>query len=195
MHTTSSAQRKRLITLIQIAKSQLKLDETLYRTMLKPAVAKDSLRAMNLSELEQALAAFKQKGFKPSSNTNKTGVKKRLSPKSGKAKITQIDKIRAVWITMGHHNIVQDSSETALDAYVRRMTNRTNKVDSIAWLDEPQAYRVLESLKNWHKRELIERIKQRGTCIPTNEKGSPLGYSQTIDLYLNGAYGGAAHEH
>ena len=200
MHTNAIAHKKRLTTLINIAKSQLQLDEDIYRLMLKTATTKDSLRAMNLSELEQALEAFKQKGFKPTHvksrvNANKTvNSDKRLSPKSGQAKVAYIDKIRAVWINMGNHNIVQDNSETALDNYARRMTAKTQKVDSVSWLNETQAVKVLESLKNWHRRELLGRIGQRSGAHTSTLSYRLLGYNQVVDLYLNGAYGGATDE-
>jgi phage gp16-like protein len=194
MHTNAIAHKKRLTTLINIAKSQLQLDEDIYRLMLKTATTKDSLRAMNLSELEQALEAFKQKGFKPTHVKPRLNANKRLSPKSGQAHVAQIDKIRAVWINMGNHNVVQDNSETALDNYARRMTARAQKVDSVSWLNETQAVKVLESLKNWHRRELLERIQQRSGAHNSTLSYRMLGYNQVVDLYLNGAYGGAAHE-
>ncbi|MCZ4339629.1 gp16 family protein [Shewanella colwelliana] len=191
----SQQNKKRLITLINIAKGQLCLDNELYRSMIIAATGKDSLRAMSLSELEQALECFKQKGFKPRSKGHKTPFKgKRLSPKSGSAKVAMVDKIRAVWITMGHHNVIQDASETALDAYVRRITKSQQQIDSTAWLNEQQAYRVLESLKNWHRRELLERIALRTASNTTKSNYQTLGYSQVVDLYLNAAYGGASHE-
>ncbi|MDR8523450.1 gp16 family protein [Shewanella fidelis] len=203
MHTTTS-NTKRLFTLINIAKIQLQLDEALYRNMLKHVTGKNSLRAMTLNELEQVLECFKQKGFKPtrvktSLNSDKKRIKrnikgKRLSPVSGKAKVALIDKIRAIWITMSHHNIIQDGSETALDSYVRRMTKSQQQVDSVAWLNPQQANRVLESLKNWHRRELLERIQSRSPNKNANLNHKTLSYNQVVDLYLNGAYGGAAHE-
>lgn len=207
MHTTTS-NTKRLFTLINIAKTQLQLDEALYRSMLKHATGKNSLRAMTLSELEQVLECFKQKGFKPTRvksilNSNKKRIKrnikpdikgKRLSPVSGKAKVALIDKIRAIWITMSHHNIIQDGSETALDSYVRRMTKSQQQVDSVAWLNPQQANRVLESLKNWHRRELLERIQSRSPNKNAKLNHKTLSYNQVVDQYLNGAYGGAAHE-
>ncbi|MGI2153099.1 gp16 family protein [Shewanella oncorhynchi] len=175
--------KKRLITLINVAKGSLQLDEAIYRAMLKNATGKDSLRAMNLPELEQALEVFKQKGFKPTLNTHK---KRRLSPAAGKSKLASIDKIRAIWITMGHHLVIQDNSESALDAYVRRMTLRGNNegVDATAWMTEPQAYKVLESLKNWHKRVLIERIIARGERLKMNEAGTrPANYEVIVAQY------------
>ncbi|MBI1676051.1 regulatory protein GemA [Shewanella sp. DW31] len=175
--------KKRLITLINVAKGSLQLDEAIYRAMLKNATGKDSLRAMNLPELEQALEVFKQKGFKPTLNTHK---KRRLSPAAGKSKLASIDKIRAIWITMGHHLVIQDNSESALDAYVRRMTLRSKSegVDATAWITEQQAYKVLESLKNWHKRVLIERITVRGERLKMNEAGTrPANYEVIVAQY------------
>lgn len=175
--------KKRLITLINVAKGSLQLDEAIYRAMLKHATGKDSLRAMNLPELEQALEVFKQKGFKPTLNTHK---KRRLSPAAGKSKLASIDKIRAIWITMGNHLVIQDNSESALDAYVRRMTLRSKNegVDATPWMTEPQAYKVLESLKNWHKRVLIERIIARGERLKMNEKGTrPASYEVIVAQY------------
>ncbi|MCU8010922.1 gp16 family protein [Shewanella sp. SM74] len=185
--------KKRLITLINVAKGSLQLDEAIYRAMLKNATGKDSLRAMNLPELEQALEVFKQKGFKPTLNPHK---KRRLSPAAGKSKLASIDKIRAIWITMGHHLVIQDNSESALDAYVRRMTlrsritnNQTQGVDVTAWMTEPQAYKVLESLKNWHKRVLIERIIVRGERLKMNEAGTrPANYEVIVAQYEGHGY-------
>lgn len=175
--------KKRLITLINVAKGSLQLDEAIYRAMLKNATGKDSLRVMNLPELEQALEVFKQKGFKPTLNTYK---KRRLSPAAGNSKLASIDQIRAIWITMGHHLVIQDNSESALDAYVRRMTLRSKNegVDATPWMTEPQAYKVLESLKNWHKRVLIERIIARGEHLKMNEKGTrPASYEVIVAQY------------
>ncbi|MDT3280368.1 gp16 family protein [Shewanella scandinavica] len=191
VHTKTQAHpvaqhKKRLITLINVAKGSLLLDEVIYRAMLKNATGKDSLRAMNLPELEQALEVFKQKGFKPTVTNRKTAVKRRLSPAAGKSKLASIDKIRAIWITMGHHLVIQDNSESALDVYVRRMTLRSKSegVDATAWMTEQQAYKVLESLKNWHKRVLIERITVRGERLKMNEAGTrPANYEVIVAQY------------
>ena len=180
--------KKRLITLINVAKGSLQLDEAIYRAMLKHATGKDSLRAMNLPELEQALEVFKQKGFKPTLNSHK---KRRLSPAAGSSKVASIDKIRAIWITMGHHLVIQDNSESALDAYVRRMTLRSKNegVDATPWMTEQQAYKVLESLKNWHKRVLIERIIARGERLKMNEAGTqPAAYESIVAQYEGHGY-------
>jgi phage gp16-like protein len=190
----------RLIKLIHVAKRQLNLDEHTYRLMLTQATAKESLRAMNLIELEQVLSLFKQKGFiiqvKPRTNKrlhlpvmSPDVTPKRRSPASGTSPNALIDKIRAIWITMGHHFIIEDNSETALDAFVRRMTGtkKGQGVDSTQWLSDAQAVKVLESLKNWHRRELIERIKARGQTLPPRDNNRLPSYNAVLEIYLNTA--------
>jgi phage gp16-like protein len=180
--------KNRLKTLIHVAKGQLGLEDDIYRAMLKHATGKDSLRLMSLSQLEMALSAFKQKGFitkKSTLNKHKTPVKRRLSQPSGRSKVAIIDKIVAIWITMSHHMIIRDSSEAALDAYVRRMTLRRHGegVDSVRWLDQDMGYQVLESLKNWHKRELTARIVARGETPVKGASRHAASYQAILEQY------------
>ncbi|EAQ0348745.1 DUF1018 domain-containing protein, partial [Salmonella enterica] len=56
--------RASLITLIHIAKKDLRLDTDTYRDALRAAVGKTSCRDMTQTELSKALAAFKKRGFK-----------------------------------------------------------------------------------------------------------------------------------
>jgi phage gp16-like protein len=180
--------KNRLKTLINVAKGQLGLDDELYRGMLKHATGKDSLRIMSLAELEMALTAFKDKGFKAKKsglNSHKTPVKPRLSQPAGRSKLAIIDKIVAVWITMSHHMIVRDSSEAALDAYVRRMTLRCHGegVDSVRWLNQDMGYQILESLKNWHKRELTARIVARGETPVKGASRHAASYQAILEQY------------
>ncbi|MGF1725673.1 hypothetical protein [Photobacterium nomapromontoriensis] len=43
---------------------------------------------------------------------------------------------------------------------------------------------MLESLKNWHKRELADRMKEVGHCIPLNRNGTGVaGYQAVVDEY------------
>ncbi|WP_413112387.1 phage protein GemA/Gp16 family protein [Thaumasiovibrio sp. DFM-14] len=63
----------------------------------------------------------------------------------GGVDIAEIDKIRALWISMHKNGIVCDSSETALNKFVKRMTG----VENVGWLDKGQASVVIEGLKSW----------------------------------------------
>ncbi|MPW30478.1 DUF1018 domain-containing protein [Agarivorans sp. B2Z047] len=191
MHTQKkNTPRKRLITLLHVAKQSLALDEDIYRAMLFDATGKRSAGDMSVRELEVVLECFKNRGFKPVSKRPK---KRRLSPKSGNAKNPVIDKIVAVWITMAKHGFLRDGSEAALDLYVRRMTLRSKGkgVDSARWLDVDTAAPVLESLKQWHRRVMIAKLEQQ---LPQwNSAG--LSYREVFDMFeREHARQGAQHD-
>lgn len=142
--------KAKLIQLIHIAKGQLGLDDDTYRAALLGAAGKTSCSKMSLPELNKVLEHFKQAGFK-------TKAKRRLSPKSSSTQLGEINKIRAIWITMHKQGFVRDGSETALDGYVNRVLNRNKLGKNISFhthfLTQQQAIQVLESLKLWQKRE------------------------------------------
>ncbi|CAM3168875.1 gp16 family protein [Moritella viscosa] len=174
--------RNQLIKLIHVAKRKLALEDDVYRLILTRETNKQSCSHMSIGELESVLLAMKQAGFKPLSNGHKTAVKKRLSPQSGQAKHGQIDKIRAIWITMYQHDIVKDRSETALDAYVRRVTS--NQIDHVGWCDSRRASQILESLKRWHRRVLLTRLSANQWSIPMNSASTAPGrYEVIVEKY------------
>lgn len=167
--------RTQLIKLIHVAKRELAMDDDSYRMMLENTVNKQSCSKMNIKELEAVLNAMKSKGFQHKAKAASKSAKKpfkRYSPKSNETKSPMITKIRALWITMAKQGFVRDESETALDAYVRRMTLRSKNegVDHVGWLPDHQAYQVLESLKNWHRRLMIETLQESGIQIPLNKR-------------------------
>ncbi|MGF1707463.1 gp16 family protein [Enterovibrio baiacu] len=143
-------QRTRLIQLIHVGKRELQLDDDTYRALLKRETGSDSCRAMRLDELDKVLSALERQGFKRKKSNNPKQTKKRLSPKT-QGKPDVISKIRALWITMAKEGIIRDGSETALDAYVRRMTKSADGkgVDHVGWCDTKQAKIIIESLKKW----------------------------------------------
>lgn len=148
--------KPKLIQLIHIAKGQLGLDDDTYRAALLGAAGKTSCSQMSLPELNKVLEHFKKAGFK-------TKAKRRLSPKSSPKQLGEINKIRAIWITMHKQSFVRDGSETALDAYVNRMLNRAKVGANVSYhtqfLTLTQAIQVLEPLKKWHKREMLNHLK------------------------------------
>lgn len=180
-----------LIAKIHIAKKQLCLDDETYRQLLATAAnGKSSCKDMAKYELENVLDVLKTKGFKPL----KKKSTKRLSPKSGKAKHAEIDKIRAIWITMHKHGFLRDGSEDALDAYTKRMTVRLNKgigLDAVNWLNPFLASRLLEVLKQWHKREIVKWLEARDitTVIVMTPEGKveavikSYGYKNLVELF------------
>ncbi len=177
--------RNQLIKLIHVGKRELALEDDVYRLMLSSITGKTSCKLMNINELEQVLKAMKQKGFKHQVNPNKKPFKRRLSAKSGDVK-TQIDKINAIWITMFRDGFVRDGSAVALDAYVRRMTHREQGqgVDHVGWCTPTQAYTVLESLKRWHHRLMVNALKERKQSIPADGRtGKFAPYEVILEAY------------
>ncbi|CCN69761.1 gp16 family protein [Vibrio nigripulchritudo] len=177
--------RNPLIKLIHVAKRQLALEDDTYRLLLEAETGKASCREMDTKELEKVVTALEEKGFKRQTNGNKKAFKHRLSPKSGKSKNAIIDKCRAVFITMSKQGFVRDGSEASLDKYTQRiLKHRKDKVDCIAWCDEYQASQVLEALKSWHRRVMIDGIKAKGWTVPMNERtGKPMGYDAIAETY------------
>lgn len=133
--------RNGLISKIHVAKKSLALSEESYRDVLFGATGKESCSDMNDTELEQALKAFERFGFKPQPK-QKSNVKKRP------ANSAQAKKIRALWLNLHHLGELADSSEDALEVFVKR----TCKVDSLEWLQANQANDVIRALRGWLSR-------------------------------------------
>lgn len=192
-NAAQSGDRTRLIRLVQVGRRTLGLDEETYRALLEQQSGKRSAAELTIPELDKVLLAMKGAGFKPTvkrpaKGAVKAGGHKRLSPARGAhAKTAEINVIRAVWITMHRHGLLRDGSETALNHYVERQTVRLNNgigVAEVAWLTDGLAYQVLESLKNWHKRELVARLVAAKKTVPTNGKsGRVAGYQAVVAAF------------
>lgn len=159
--------RASLITLIHIAKKDLRLDTDTYRDALRAAVGKTSCRDMTQTELSKVLATFKKRGFKVRSRPQNRALKP----------ATVTAKIHAIWRLMHVHGFLSSDSEAALNAWVRKQTASANGGEGVAnyqWLEREPALAsdVLERLKRWHRREMLrslglserERISYYQTC-------------------------------
>lgn len=196
--------RNRLIQLAHVAKRELNLDEDIYRSVLKDVTGKSSCAKMSIKELEAVIEHFKLVGFKVK---KKSAANKRTAPTISRSVSPESGKIRAIWITMHQQGFVRDSSEQALDNYISRMLNRKTLGANISFhcqfLNGKQAYKVLEIIKNWHKRELIKwldekwqalrlykRFKSLSHCTAVLSGKSPKGESyQTLCFIYNEATG------
>ena len=152
--------RKKLIQLIHVAKRELFMDDDSYRDALKSATGKTSCSSMGENDLEKVLFRFKQLGFKtkPTKKHSPTSRNKNANEK------TIVDKIRAIWISMGREGFIRDSSEPALAAWVKRTTARLNKgngIEHVNWLNSNAtlAIKVLEQLKQWQDRCELARLQ------------------------------------
>nr|WP_113865502.1 regulatory protein GemA [Brenneria salicis]NMN90552.1 phage gp16-like protein [Brenneria salicis ATCC 15712 = DSM 30166]RBP64882.1 phage gp16-like protein [Brenneria salicis ATCC 15712 = DSM 30166]RLM31598.1 hypothetical protein BHG07_04900 [Brenneria salicis ATCC 15712 = DSM 30166] len=156
--------KPQLIRLIHVAKGKLKIDDETYRTLLANiANGKTSCSEMNHKELESVYSALREKGFKRS-----------FKKTPAKVKTAEIAKIRAIWITMHRHGFVKNGDDAALNAYVKRMTAALNNgqgVEELSWLSYSLAYRVLESIKQWHIRLMLKDLAAKQIPRPLNKYG------------------------
>jgi len=132
--------RPRLIRLIHVAKRDLAMDDDTYRALLVSCTGQDTSTHLTDAELNKVLAHMKRRGFKVRHAAGKSKRPLAQSP--------QDKKIRALWLTLHKMGAVRDPSETALAAYIKRITG----VDALQWLDIQQASRVIETLKQWQDR-------------------------------------------
>jgi len=156
MLPSRDAERLRLIRLVHIARRDLAMAEDDYRQALRTASKgrTDSSGKMTVLELEKAMTHFKRCGFKVKS-TKKPG--KMPDSDRKKAADPEAKKIRAIWLMLHELGAVQNPSEAALAAYVRRI----GKVDDLHWLHGKKVERVIETLKKWALRHLPSAIEKR----------------------------------
>lgn len=139
--TKQTTYRNRLIKLIQVARRDLGLDEPNYRGILFAQGGNDSLAAMPIDGMQKVLDYLKAQGFKV------------RSTKADRKQATGKDasKVRALWLFLHELGAVQDPSEAALTAYVKRIA----KVDDVQWMRSGRRVEtVIESLKKWAMRYL-----------------------------------------
>lgn len=154
--------RAQLIRLIHVARREAGIDDDTYREKLRSITGETSCKQLQVRQLEDVYQAFKDSGFKRTFKRSKAPGKPRTSEHQRTA---IIGKIRAVWAEMARHGFIQCSSAAALDQYVKRMTATANGGEGVAhldWLDGQMAGRVVESLKQWHAREMRKQLDAAG---------------------------------
>jgi phage gp16-like protein len=153
--------RANTIKLIHVARRSLGLDDDTYRQFLSTVVpGKNSCRDMTEKQLQTVFDALKERGFKP------------VSKAKPKALSAVVSKIRMVWSVMHRQGFVTSNDDSALDGYVKRITRQKNGGEGVAklnWLRDENATVVLESLKRWHMRCMLERLPNSG-LKPTYER-------------------------
>lgn len=162
-----SADKKRLIGLIHVAKTDLGMAEESYRAHLQHYGQHNSCKDMNLSQLIKVMDGMTALGFK--AKPAKVGKPKsgRLSPKTPE-NADERSVIRAIWIFMHRNGFIKDGTETALNDFVKRQTAELNNgmgINEVEWLQQDQAIPVLESLKKWCRRCMFDALKKQGYSL------------------------------
>lgn len=168
--------KKRLVQLAHIAKSQLQMDDDIYRANLRAWTGKTSTREMTLSQLEKVCEGFKSLGFKPVAANKKAPGKKPLQD-------DVLRKLGQIWTQMAAQGFILNGSYTALEAWAVKQSAHLNKgvvIERLEWMTEI-ASTLVEQLKRWHRRLMLEQMGQ---------KQSTAKYPQVLDQYLAFIKGG-----
>lgn len=129
-----------LIGKIHVARKQLALHEDSYRAILKRITGKESCSRMDAGELHNVLKEFERLGFKPKGG-KRAGTRKQ-------ADSAQAAMIRALWLDLYHLGAINDPSEEALGAFVKRSCG----IPALQWVDTYKADTVIKALRGWLQR-------------------------------------------
>lgn len=142
--------KAKLIKLIHVAKRDLRLDDETYRRMLERLTGKTSSRDCGVTQLETVIEHMRRRGFtaRPKSAESDRPARPADDP--------QAKMIRFLWLDLRDRGVLQDSSERALNAFIRRMTG----IERLEWLDTYEASAVIEHLKKWIERVQIKQTKE-----------------------------------
>lgn len=151
---TAAAQE---ITLIQIGRSELRLDDDTYRTMLANLCGgKTSSKALSAAERQTVLTHMKSRGFviKPKALKHSAGETWHREP--------QLRKLRAMWWTLadaGHVERPADAAActAAVEAWAMRHLASGGKqhlapLAAIRFASGPQMNELVEGMKKWLQR-------------------------------------------
>lgn len=138
--------RNTLIKLIHTGKRFLGFDDKTYRDTLKNFTGYESCgdRRMTEKHMLTVLAHMRERGFTPAPQA---GAKPKAAPKVPLASRKQLGRIRGLWQRMHFFSIVHDGSDSAMDAYCRRMVGC-----HLGACTGAECQRLIECLKQWWRR-------------------------------------------
>lgn len=153
---------------VKIAQKQLGLDDDTYRAKIAGLYdGKTSITQLSISELEDFIQHLKADGAK---------FTKRPPMRAGKRPLAdgaEINKIRALWISLYNLGVVRDPSEQALINFAKRVSGGRNKGKAaLQWLTGEDTVKVIEALKAMATRdaevcwEPVRRIDRPPLHIP-----------------------------
>ena len=132
-----------MIAKIHLAKNQLGLDDDTYRSVIRQTVGKDSSAKCTDKQLERVIQAFKAKGWKDEKPRKAGDITLKERKAYEQPNKPSISKIYALWGVLQRSGKIKSHDKAALDAFVRKYTG----VDHVKWLDETQAQKIIEMLK------------------------------------------------
>lgn len=151
----ASQSRRSLIAKIHVAKTQLGLDEDLYRGILLDVAGRRSAADCTEAELVRLVKHFESRGF--------TAKAKSGAPKPADHPMAR--KARAMWISLHQLGAIRNPSDQALEAFACRQLG----CEKLQWANQSLAYRLIEALKaiaerhGW--RQALDGVRPDATVI------------------------------
>ena len=154
LRSPSDQRRSSLIAKIHVAKSQLRMTDDDYRSILVDEASVMSSTKASTEGLVAVLERMKRLGFKalPPKPRRKSGhVASRVAdhPTARKA--------RAMWLSLHQLGVVHNPSEEALEAFACKQL----KIAKLQWADQATGYRLIEALKAMAERAQALRPRAR----------------------------------
>lgn len=149
---TADKIREREIRLIKIAQRELHMDDATYRSMLMAIARVKSATELDWTGRKKVLDHLKACGFK---------VKSSPAPASKHGDDGRYRKIRALWTQLRKMQAVEQDTDQAVRAYIKRTTGK----DDFQFLNQHQIATVIESLKGW-----IARLEQNRDAVLKKEQ-------------------------
>lgn len=136
---TQAAYRKKLISLVHIAKNQLGMDDDSYRALLQHSVSKNSCSKMNVQELNRVIDALKQRGFAMHTKGKTQGKPHNFDSDAMPLMITKIEALLA--------------EQNLPWSYADGIANKMFGIQKCTWLREPKQLKaIIAALYNKQKR-------------------------------------------
>ena len=135
----SAAGRRAMLSKIHIAQKDLGLTRDSYEDLLQRVAGVRSAAKCSNQQLDKVLAEFRRLGFRPKPKRKRAGRNRPLADQP------LARKVRALWLSLWNLGEVEDPSEDALAAFVKRQTG----LDDTRFLRVDDANKVIEALKAW----------------------------------------------
>lgn len=145
-----AAERRRVSELgaIHAGKKALELSDDDYRTWLLELTFKESAKDLNAEERARVLDAMRTAGFqrKPGAKTERYEqlAAAKADPNDARGTAPQLVVITGLWQECHELGVVRDPSDTALLAFVARMSRGIRRLE---WLTGDAAIPIIEALK------------------------------------------------
>ena len=146
--------RQKLLASLHIKKKELGLDDDAYRAFLMRVTKKKSAKDLSDKQIGFVLT---QMGNNNAGENRGNAMQSPRTPDNPNANYDVKRKLTALWLSAYHLGIVNNQSEEALRAFIKRQLN----IDHENWITPQIAYKAIEAIKAMLDRAGVDFIKHK----------------------------------